>query len=68
MFDKNSSVGQIMAQNPAAVDVLTKYGIPCYGHTENQLSSLEDVSIRYGVDMESMIKQINSFNNNTGLF
>ena len=68
MFDKNSSIAQVMSENPAATDILMRYGIPCYGHTENQLSSLEDVAIRYGVDMDSMINQINEISNNNGLY
>lgn len=60
MIDKNTSLGQLISQNPAAADLLMSYGIQCYGNTENQLSSLEDISIRYGLDLESMVSQFNN--------
>jgi len=63
MIDKNTSIGQLISQNPSAADLLMSYGVQCYGNTENQLSSLEDISIRYGLDVESMLSQ---FNNGTG--
>ena len=65
MADRYSSVSQILSENPYAEDILMSYGIPCHGHMENQLSSLEDVAIRYGVDIESMLSQVNNNNNNS---
>ena len=53
MVDKNSTISQILAENPSAIDIFNSYGIPCYGNTENQLSSVEDVSIRYGINAVS---------------
>lgn len=63
MVDKNTSIGQLISQNPSAVDLLMSYGVQCYGNMENQLSSLEDVSIRYGLDVEAIVSQ---FNNGAG--
>lgn len=60
MIDKNTSLGQLISQNPSAADILMSYGIQCYGNTENQLSSLEDISIRYGLDVESIVSQFNN--------
>lgn len=59
MIDKNTSISQLISQNPAAADLLMSYGVQCYGNTENQLSSLEDISIRYGLDVDSMVNQFN---------
>lgn len=64
MIDKNTSIGQLISQNPSAADLLMSYGVQCYGNTENQLSSLEDISIRYGLDVESMLSQFNNGTNN----
>lgn len=63
MIDKNTSIGQLISENPAAADLLMTYGVQCYGNTENQLSSLEDISIRYGLDVESMLSQFNGQSN-----
>ena len=60
MVDVYSNLSDIISQNPAAADILMSYGIPCYGNVENQLSSLHDVAIRYGVDANSIVSQINS--------
>lgn len=68
MFDKNTNIGQLIKENPQAAEVLISYGIPCYGNLENQLSSIEDASIRYRVDMNSMLNKINNHGNNTGLW
>ena len=69
MVDKNTSIGQLLSENPSALDVFNRYGIPCYGNTENQLSSVEDIAIRYGVDVENILSEVNGYdnnNNNTG--
>ena len=42
MVDKNSTISQILAENPSAIDIFNSYGIPCYGNTENQLSRSEE--------------------------
>ena len=36
------------------------YGIPTYAITENQFSTLSDVATKYGVDINSIVNQINS--------
>mgnify|MGYP000305536039 FL=1 len=56
MVDKNSTISQILAENPGAIDIFNSYGIPCYGNMENQLSSVEDVSIRYGINVDNILK------------
>lgn len=64
MIDANSTLYTIAANNPRAFDVLMNYGIPCYNNVENQLSTLMDISIRYGLDLEHIMKEIDSkFNN-----
>ena len=60
MIDKYTSLCDAIAENPVAANILMSYGVPCYGNTENQLSSLEDVGIRYGIDINSVISKINS--------
>ena len=60
MIDQYTTLSDIMCENPVAANILMSYGVPCYGNTENQLSSLEDVGIRYGIDINSVVNQINS--------
>ena len=68
MVDKNSTISQILAENPGASDICNSYGIPCYGNMENQLSSVEDVSIRYGINVDNILNDVNSNGNNSGLY
>ena len=68
MVDKNSTISQILAENPGANDIFNSYGIPCYGNMENQLSSVEDVSIRYGINVDNILNDVNSNGNNSGLY
>lgn len=60
MIDRYTSLSDVMSKNPNAAGILMSYGIPCYGHTENQLSSLEDIGIRYGLDIDSVLNEMNS--------
>lgn len=63
MIDKYTSLYDAMHQNPRVTDILISYGVPCYGNTENQLSSLEDIGIRYNIDINSLVNKINGISN-----
>ena len=60
MIDKYTTLSDIMCENPIAADILMSYGIPTYAITENQFSTLSDVATKYGVDINSIVNQINS--------
>lgn len=64
MIDANNSLHDIVSNNPKAFDVLMNYGIPCYNNVENQLSSLNDIAIRYSLDLETVMKEIDSKSGN----
>ena len=60
MIDKYTILCDAIAENPVAANILMSYGIPTYDITENQFSSLEEISKRYNIDINSVINQINS--------
>ncbi|WP_195989122.1 hypothetical protein [Clostridium sp. D53t1_180928_C8] len=60
MIDKYTSLCDAIAENPVAANILMSYGIPTYDITENQFSSLEEISKRYNIDINSVVNQINS--------
>ena len=60
MIDKYTSLCDAIAENPVAANILMSYGIPTYDITENQFLSLEEISKRYNIDINSVINQINS--------
>ena len=60
MIDQYTTLSDIMCENPVAANILMSYGVPTYAITENQFSSLEEISKRYNIDINSVINQINS--------
>ena len=60
MIDKYTSLSDAISENPIAANILMSYGIAIYDITENQFSSLEEIAIKYGIDINSIINQINS--------
>lgn len=59
MIDRYTSLSDIIAESPTAANILMSYGISSYDITENQFSSLEEITTKYGVDANSIISQIN---------
>lgn len=59
MIDKYTSLCDAIAENPVAANILMSYGIPTYDITENQFSSLEEMATKYGIDINSIVNQIN---------
>lgn len=60
MIDKYTSLCDVIAENPIAANILMSYGIATYDITENQFSSLEEIATKYGIDINSIVNQINS--------
>ena len=60
MIDKYTSLCDAIAENPIAANILMSYGIEIYDITENQFSSLNDIATKYGIDINSILNQINS--------
>ncbi|WP_294389080.1 hypothetical protein [uncultured Clostridium sp.] len=60
MIDKYTTLCDAIAENPIAANILMSYGIPTYDITENQFSSLNEIATKYGIDITSVVNQINS--------
>ena len=60
MVDKYTTLCDAIAENPIAANILMSYGIPTYDITENQFSSLNEIATKYGIDITSVVNQINS--------
>ncbi len=60
MIDKYTSLSDAIAENPTAANILMSYGVEIYDITENQFSSLEEIAMKHGIDINSVINQINS--------
>ena len=60
MIDKYTTLCDAIAENPIAANILMSYGIPTYDITENQFSSLNEIATKYGMDITSVVNQINS--------
>ena len=60
MIDQYTTLSDIMCENPVAANILMSYGVPTYAITENQFSTLSEVATKYGIDINSVVNQINS--------
>ena len=60
MIDKYTSLCDAIAENPVAANILMSYGVTTYAITENQFSTLSEVATKYGIDINSVVNQINS--------
>ena len=60
MIDKYTSLCDAIAENPIAANILMSHGIDIYDIPENQFSSLNDIATKYGIDINSIVNQINS--------
>lgn len=60
MIDQYTTLSDIMCENPVAANILMSYGVPTYAITENQFSTLLEVATKYGIDINSVVNQINS--------
>ena len=60
MIDKYTTLCDAIAENHIAANILMSYGIPTYDITENQFSSLNEIATKYGIDITSVVNQINS--------
>ena len=60
MIDQYTTLSDIMCENPVAANIFMSYGVPTYAITENQFSTLSEVATKYGIDINSVVNQINS--------
>lgn len=59
-FDKEMTMGEILAMNPEARIVLEGFGMHCCGCPVSQAEALEDACEAHGVDVELVLAELNA--------
>ena len=69
MFDQYTSLDQLINQNPDIENILNSYGIPYHNKIDkNNKTTLEEISMIYGIDVDEIIKEINGSRGTNNLF
>ena len=56
---KDTTVGEIVSKYQNGAEILSGFGLHCFGCPMSQMESVEDASAVHGVDIELMIKKLN---------
>lgn len=58
-FDKNSTLGEVLAKKPDAEAILLGFGMHCFGCPVTQFETLEEAAMVHGVDLKYLLKKVN---------
>jgi hybrid cluster-associated redox disulfide protein len=58
-ISKNMTFNEVLRKYPDSVKVLKKYGMNCFGCLGAEAESLEYGAIAHGVDLDSLLKDLN---------
>lgn len=56
---KDTTVGEIVSKYKNGAEILSGFGLHCFGCPMSQMESVEDASAVHGVDVELMIRKLN---------
>ncbi|QSX05133.1 DUF1858 domain-containing protein [Sedimentibacter sp. zth1] len=56
---KDSLIGEVIQENPNAVEILMSFGLGCVGCPSAQMESLEEAAMVHGVNVDNMIEALN---------
>jgi len=62
MITKDSIIGDIIKDNPNAVEVLLKNGMGCIGCPSSQMETIEQAASIHGMEVEKLLEELNSRN------
>jgi hybrid cluster-associated redox disulfide protein len=57
---KDTLIGEIVRNKPEAIDTLLRYGLGCLGCPASQMESLEEAAMVHGIDLEELLRALNS--------
>ena len=60
MITKDISLGELLQRKPAAVEVLFKAGMHCFGCSMARFETLEQGCMAHGLDVEKILNEINN--------
>ena len=60
MIDKNTKIGELLEMAPEKADILLEAGMHCLGCPASQAETIEEACEVHGIDVEEIIKKLNS--------
>ncbi len=57
---KEMTIGEVVRDFPETVEVFNRYGMGCLGCPATQFENVEQGAIMHGIDIEQLIKDLNS--------
>lgn len=59
-FDKDTKIGDLLANAPEKADILLNAGMHCLGCPASQAETLEEACEVHGIDVEELLKELNA--------
>lgn len=59
-FNKNTKIGELLEVAPEKAEILMEAGMHCLGCPASQAETLEEACEVHGIDVEELIKKLNS--------
>lgn len=60
---KATQIGEVLAINPDAKEILLGFGMHCFGCPMSQMETLEEASMVHGIDVDMVVDKLNEFLN-----
>lgn len=58
-ISKDTLISEILRINPKSAEILMRYGMGCLGCPSAQMESLEQAAMVHGIDLETLLKELN---------
>ena len=59
-FTKTMTIGEVLRLNPNCAQILTSYGMHCFGCPFSQMETLEQAAEVHGFDVEELLAKLNA--------
>lgn len=56
---KDTLIGDLIRQNPDAVEILMSFGFGCVGCPSAQMESIEEAAMVHGINVEDLLAALN---------
>ncbi|MCT4662611.1 MAG: DUF1858 domain-containing protein [Tissierellales bacterium] len=60
MFTKDTTIGQLLREQPEKAAVLMQFGMGCVGCPSAQMETLAEAAIVHGMDIEELLAALNA--------
>ena len=60
MINKDTKIGDLLQESPDKAEVLLAAGMHCLGCPASQAETLEEACAVHGIDVEELVKELNS--------